>query len=248
MYPLLIAFYCNRHCSRWAEPGHWGQASCSPKCHSSPRCKHDTQSNLFNVCGIECVDRVSVKTKILTRRLINDISYFHENASKCEDYYFTWRDVLVRRFTLWPTLRLQVQRASQCTCAGEIWVAAIVSQHGGSRKSSQMCEIRFVWSCPTWPNRWGTHISKEWPRLKSCHAACGEKSALASPAMRAVYCQGADGGCAPLNFGFKSWSRIRAIFFRYQGFPFNTIGDFLDPNIRVIRGPDCIMNKNSLRN
>ena len=29
-------------------------------------------------------------------------------------------------------------------------------------------------------------------------------------------------------------------FFRYHGFPYSTIGDFLDPNIRVIRGPYCI--------
>ena len=41
------------------------------------------------------------------------------------------------------------------------------------------------------------------------------------------------------NLGFSAWSRIRVISFRYHGFPYSTIGDFLDPNIRVIRGPYC---------
>ena len=29
--------------------------------------------------------------------------------------------------------------------------------------------------------------------------------------------------------------------FRYHGFPYSTVGDFLDPNIRVIRGLYCIL-------
>ena len=41
------------------------------------------------------------------------------------------------------------------------------------------------------------------------------------------------------NLGSKSWSRIRVISFCYHGFPYSTIGDFLDPNIGVIRGPYC---------
>ena len=43
------------------------------------------------------------------------------------------------------------------------------------------------------------------------------------------------------NLGSKSWSWIRVISFRYHGFPYSTIGDFLDSNIRVIRGPVCIL-------
>ena len=39
-----------------------------------------------------------------------------------------------------------------------------------------------------------------------------------------------------LNLGFRAWSRIRVISFRYHGFPYSTVRDFLDPNIRVIRG------------
>ena len=42
------------------------------------------------------------------------------------------------------------------------------------------------------------------------------------------------------NLGFRAWSRIRVISFRYHGFPYSMVGDFLDPNIRVIRGPYCI--------
>ena len=45
------------------------------------------------------------------------------------------------------------------------------------------------------------------------------------------------------NLGFRAWSRIRVISFRYHGFPYSTVGDFLDPNIRVIRGPYCILIK-----
>ena len=41
-------------------------------------------------------------------------------------------------------------------------------------KRSQMCEIHFVWSCPTWLSRWGMRISIDWPRLKSCQAICDE--------------------------------------------------------------------------
>ena len=39
----------------------------------------------------------------------------------------------------------------------------------------------------------------------------------------------------------RVWSRIRVISFRYHGFPYSTVGDFLDPNIRVIRGPYCTL-------
>ena len=41
-------------------------------------------------------------------------------------------------------------------------------------KPSQMCEIHFVWSCPTGPSRWGMCISIDWVRLKSCQAVCDE--------------------------------------------------------------------------
>ena len=53
-------------------------------------------------------------------------------------------------------------------------IEIVVLQHGGSEKPSQMCEIQSVWSCPMWPSRWGMHISIDWPRLKSCQAACDE--------------------------------------------------------------------------
>ena len=57
-------------------------------------------------------------------------------------------------------------------------------------KRSQMCEIHFVWSCPTWPSRWGMRISIDWPRLKSCQAVCDE-------CRRGANCSGQsrDAGC-----------------------------------------------------
>ena len=55
--------------------------------------------------------------------------------------------------------------------------------------------------------------------------------------MRAVQPCGPDGSRRSLKFGVKAWSRIRVISFRYHGFPYSTVGDFLDPNIHVIRGP-----------
>ena len=49
----------------------------------------------------------------------------------------------------------------------------------------------FVWSCPTWPSRWGMHISIDWPRLKSCQAVCDE-------CMRGEIYSSRDAGCSAL--------------------------------------------------
>ena len=59
-----------------------------------------------------------------------------------------------------------------------------------TEKRSQMCEIHFVWSCPTWPSRWGMRISIDWPRLKSCQAVC-------DACTRGAICSGQsrDAGC-----------------------------------------------------
>ena len=103
----------------------------------------------------------------------------------------------------------------------------------------------FVWSCPTWPSRWGMHISIDWPRLKSCQAVCDEctrgeiYSSLSRDAGSLAMWSWRE-SCVTKIWGSGAWSRIRVISFRYHGFPYSTIGDFLDPNIRVIRGPYCI--------
>ena len=47
-------------------------------------------------------------------------------------------------------------------------------------KQRQLCEIQFAWSLnPTWHNKWGMHISLNWPRLKSCQAVFDKKIAPA---------------------------------------------------------------------
>ena len=63
-----------------------------------------------------------------------------------------------------------------------------------TEKPSQMCEIHFVWSCPTWHSRWGMRISIDGPRLKSCQVVCDE-------CMRGEICSGQsrDAGC------FATW-------------------------------------------
>ena len=53
-------------------------------------------------------------------------------------------------------------------CSGERFV---VYQHGETESNVWNT---FVWSCPTWPSRWGMRISIDWPRLKSCQAVCDE--------------------------------------------------------------------------
>ena len=102
----------------------------------------------------------------------------------------------------------------------------------------------FVRSCPTWPSRWGMHISIDWPRLKSCQAVCDEctRGEIYSSPSRDAGCLALWSwreSCVTKIWGSGAWSRIRVISFRYHGFPYSTIGDFLDPNIRVIRGPYC---------
>ena len=106
----------------------------------------------------------------------------------------------------------------------------------------------FVWSCPTWPSRWGMHIYIDWPRLKSCQAVCDEctRGEIYSSLSRDAGCLAMWGwreSCVTKIWGSGAWSRIRVISFRYHGFPYSTIGDFLDPNIRVIRGPYCTKYK-----
>ena len=103
----------------------------------------------------------------------------------------------------------------------------------------------FVWSCPTWPSRWGMRISIDWPRLKSCQAVCDECTwgeIIYSSLSR-------DAGCLAMwswreSCVAKIWGSghdhgFVLFLLRYHGFPYSTIGDFLDPNIRVIRGPYC---------
>ena len=92
----------------------------------------------------------------------------------------------------------------------------------------------FVWSCPTWPSRWGMHISIDWPRLKSCQAVCDEctRGEIYSSLSRDAGCLAMWSwreSCVTKIWGSGSWSRIRVISFRYHGFPYSTIGDFLDP-------------------
>ena len=53
-------------------------------------------------------------------------------------------------------------------CSGERFVVY------NTEKRSQNVWNTFVWSCPTWPSRWGMRISIDWPRLKSCQAVCDE--------------------------------------------------------------------------
>ena len=79
-------------------------------------------------------------------------------------------------------------------------------------------------------------ISIDWQRLKSCQAVCDECT-------RGAICSGQsrDIGC----FDMWDWpescvTKIWGVSHRYHGFPYSMIGDFLDPNIRVIRGPYCI--------
>ena len=54
--------------------------------------------------------------------------------------------------------------------------AIVVDSRGwlGGVKIGAKC-VKYVWlSCPAWPSRWILCISKQWPRLKSCHVACDE--------------------------------------------------------------------------
>ena len=54
--------------------------------------------------------------------------------------------------------------------------AIVVDSRGWLRgvKIGAKC-VKYVWlSCPAWPSRWVLCISKQWPRLKSCHVACDE--------------------------------------------------------------------------
>ena len=110
----------------------------------------------------------------------------------------------------------------------------------------------FVWSCPTWPSRWGMRISIDWPRLKSCQAVCDEcmRGEIYSSLSRDAGCSAmwTRRGGASLKFGVQSMiTTIRVISFRYHRFPYSTIGNFLDPNIRVIRGLYCTFTPTHLR-
>ena len=101
----------------------------------------------------------------------------------------------------------------------------------------------FVWSCPTWPSRWGMRISIDWPRLKSCQAVCDE-------CMRGdIYSSlSQDAGCLAMwNWRELCVTKIWGSGHDH-GFVLFLFGDFLDPNIRVIRGPYCtqIRDKSSV--
>ena len=73
----------------------------------------------------------------------------------------------------------------------------------------------FVWSCPTWPSRWGMPISIDWPSLKSCQAVCDEcmRGEIYSSLMRAVQPCGPDGSRASLKFGVQSMITDSCYFF-----------------------------------
>ena len=132
---------------------------------------------------------------------------------------------------------------TECACVRRLLRRKICClQH---RETESNVWNTFVWSCPTWPRRWGMRISIDWPRLKSCQAVCDEcmRGEIYSSLSR-------DAGCLAMwswrelrvtkILWFRAWSRICVISFRYHGFPYSTIGDFLDPNIHFIRGPYCI--------
>ena len=71
--------------------------------------------------------------------------------------------------------------------------------------------------------------------------AWGEKFTQACRGMRAVLpCGGADRSRASLKFGVQGMSTDSCYFFSLPRVSiYSTVGDFLDPNIRVIRGPYC---------
>ena len=99
----------------------------------------------------------------------------------------------------------------------------------------------FVWSCPTWPSRWGMRISTDGPRLKSCQAVCDEcmRGKIYSSLSRDADC-----------LGMWSWreSRVTKIWgsghdhgfvlflFATTGFHIARSGILWTPNIHVIRG------------
>ena len=114
-----------------------------------------------------------------------------------------------------------------------------------TRRNGVKCVKYICMKLPTWPSRWGMHISIDWPRLKSCQAVCDEctRGEIYSSLSRDAGCLAMWSwreSCVTKIWGSGAWSRIRVISFRYHGFPYSTIGDFLDPYIRVIRGPYCI--------
>ena len=57
--------------------------------------------------------------------------------------------------------------------------------------------------------------------------------------MRAVQPGEPDGSRASLKFGVQSMFTDSCYFFSLPRVSTGTVGDFLDPNIRVIRGPYC---------
>ena len=61
-------------------------------------------------------------------------------------------------------------------CAMHLYTSEIL--YGYKRR--QLCEIQFAWSLNSmWHNRWGMHISLNWPILKRCHAVFDWKIAPA---------------------------------------------------------------------
>ena len=131
----------------------------------------------------------------------------------------------------------------ECACVRRMLSREICCLQHGETESNVW--NTFVWSCPTWPNRWGMRISIDGPRLKSCQAVCDE-------CMRGeIYSSlSLDAGCLAMwswreSGVTKIWGSghdhgFMLISFRYHGFPYSTVGDFLDPTIRVIRGSYCI--------
>ena len=71
-----------------------------------------------------------------------------------------WRSTVYARFDC------------ECACVRRLLRREICCLQHGETESNVW--NTFVWSCPTWPSRWGMRISIDWPRLKSCQAVYDE--------------------------------------------------------------------------
>ena len=130
----------------------------------------------------------------------------------------------------------------ECACVRRLLRREICCLQHGETESNVW--NTFVWSCPTWPSRWGMRISIDWPRLKSCQTVCDE-------CMRGeIYSSlSQDAGCSAMWTWWEScvtkiWGSEHdhgfvLFLFATTGFYIARSGNFLDPNIRVIRGPYC---------
>ena len=77
-----------------------------------------------------------------------------------------------RRWSLPVSARVYARFDCECACVRRLLRREICCFQHGETESNVW--NTFVWSCPTWPSRWGMRISIDWPRLKSCQAVCDE--------------------------------------------------------------------------